>query len=82
MKCSSLVSLAVFNYTERGAWRNLTPSVIFFVSFLVCSQEEQFYINGKLPDFHQVDVPDVWIGLSGTLHAVYFDSHIYINGDV
>lgn len=48
----------------------------------MCSQEEQFYINGKLPDFHQVDIPDIWIGLSGTLHAVCFDSHIYIKGDV
>uniref|UniRef100_A0A3B3YYE1 C-type lectin domain-containing protein n=1 Tax=Poecilia mexicana TaxID=48701 RepID=A0A3B3YYE1_9TELE len=26
------------------------------------SQEEQFFINGKLPDFHQVDIPDIWIG--------------------
>lgn len=38
-----------------------------FVLFLVCSQEEQFFINGRLPDFHQVDIPDIWIGLSGTL---------------
>lgn len=42
---------------------------------LVCSQEEQFYINGNLPDFHQVNVPDIWIGLSGTSHAKCFDSH-------
>ncbi|XP_023194031.1 macrophage mannose receptor 1-like [Xiphophorus maculatus] len=28
------------------------------------SQEEQFFINAKLPDFHQVDIPDIWIGLS------------------
>lgn len=28
------------------------------------NQEEQYYINGQLPDFHQVDVPDIWIGLS------------------
>ncbi|XP_014906843.1 macrophage mannose receptor 1 [Poecilia latipinna] len=28
------------------------------------SQEEQFFINGKLPDFHQVDIPDIWIGFS------------------
>ncbi|KAA8584470.1 hypothetical protein FQN60_008255 [Etheostoma spectabile] len=27
-------------------------------------QEEQFFINGNLPDFHQVDIPDIWIGLS------------------
>lgn len=33
------------------------------------SQEEQFFINGKLPDFHQVDIPDIWIGLSGSQHA-------------
>lgn len=33
----------------------------------VFSQEEQFYINGQLPDFHQLEVPDVWIGLSGEL---------------
>ena len=32
----------------------------------MCSQDEQFYINGNLPDFHQVDIPDIWIGLSGT----------------
>ncbi|XP_047200502.1 macrophage mannose receptor 1 [Hippoglossus stenolepis] len=31
---------------------------------IIDSQEEQFYINGKLPDFHQVDIPDIWIGLS------------------
>uniref|UniRef100_A0A674MZJ4 C-type lectin domain-containing protein n=1 Tax=Takifugu rubripes TaxID=31033 RepID=A0A674MZJ4_TAKRU len=31
------------------------------VSSLMCSQEEQFFINGKLPDFHQVDIPDIWI---------------------
>ncbi|XP_034047429.1 C-type mannose receptor 2-like [Thalassophryne amazonica] len=28
------------------------------------SQEEQYFVNGKLPDFHQVDIPDMWIGLS------------------
>lgn len=33
----------------------------------MCSQEEQYFINGKLPDFHQVDIPDMWIGLSGPL---------------
>ncbi|XP_062410864.1 macrophage mannose receptor 1-like [Sardina pilchardus] len=26
--------------------------------------EEQFYINAQLPDFHQVEIPDIWIGLS------------------
>ncbi|XP_068430349.1 uncharacterized protein [Clinocottus analis] len=31
---------------------------------IINSQEEQFFINGNLPDFHQVDVPDIWIGLS------------------
>lgn len=31
---------------------------------IINSQEEQFYINGFLPDFHQVDIPDIWIGLS------------------
>ncbi|KAM4528248.1 uncharacterized protein PAE49_000185 [Odontesthes bonariensis] len=31
---------------------------------IVNSQEEQFFINSKLPDFHQVDIPDIWIGLS------------------
>lgn len=40
------------------------------VSSLVRSQEEQFFINGKLPDFHQVDIPDIWIGLSGSQHAI------------
>lgn len=39
------------------------------VSSLMHSQEEQFFINGKLPDFHQVDIPDIWIGLSGSQHA-------------
>lgn len=38
-----------------------------FVPFFMCSQEEQYFINGKLPDFHQVDIPDMWIGLSGPL---------------
>ncbi|KAL2099694.1 hypothetical protein ACEWY4_004088 [Coilia grayii] len=28
------------------------------------SKEEQFFINAQLPDFHQVDIPDIWIGLS------------------
>lgn len=41
----------------------------------MCSQEEQFFINGNLPDFHQVDIPDIWIGLSGILHTVCFDAH-------
>lgn len=40
---------------------------LLFVLFPICSQEEQFFINGRLPDFHQVDIPDIWIGLSGTL---------------
>ncbi|XP_026154124.1 macrophage mannose receptor 1 isoform X2 [Mastacembelus armatus] len=31
---------------------------------IINSQEEQFFINGYLPDFHQVDIPDIWIGLS------------------
>ncbi|KAG7499177.1 macrophage mannose receptor 1-like [Solea senegalensis] len=31
---------------------------------IINSQEEQFFINGKLPDFHQTDIPDIWIGLS------------------
>uniref|UniRef100_W5M942 C-type lectin domain-containing protein n=1 Tax=Lepisosteus oculatus TaxID=7918 RepID=W5M942_LEPOC len=28
------------------------------------SEQEQFYINGFLPDLQQVEVPDIWIGLS------------------
>ncbi|XP_071751059.2 uncharacterized protein LOC139908314 [Centroberyx gerrardi] len=31
---------------------------------IIKSPEEQYYINGQLPDFHQVDIPDIWIGLS------------------
>ncbi|XP_055010163.1 macrophage mannose receptor 1 [Boleophthalmus pectinirostris] len=31
---------------------------------IINSQEEQYFINGKLPDFHHVDIPDIWIGLS------------------
>ncbi|XP_026210251.1 C-type mannose receptor 2, partial [Anabas testudineus] len=31
---------------------------------IINSQEEQFFINGNLPDFHHVDIPDIWIGLS------------------
>ncbi|XP_061732556.1 macrophage mannose receptor 1 isoform X2 [Nerophis ophidion] len=31
---------------------------------IVNSKDEQFFINGRLPDFHQVDIPDIWIGLS------------------
>lgn len=38
-----------------------------------CSQDEQFFINGYLPDFHQVDIPDIWIGLSGTLQTIRFN---------
>lgn len=41
----------------------------------MCSQEEQHYINGLLPNFHQAAVPDIWIGLSGTRHTFCFDSH-------
>lgn len=29
------------------------------------SEDEQFFINALLPDIHQVDLPDVWIGVSG-----------------
>ncbi|XP_062868150.1 macrophage mannose receptor 1 [Trichomycterus rosablanca] len=28
------------------------------------SEDEQFFINALLPDLHQVDLPDVWIGVS------------------
>ncbi|RVE65935.1 hypothetical protein OJAV_G00121150 [Oryzias javanicus] len=31
---------------------------------IINSEEEQFFINGNLPDFHNVDIPDIWIGLS------------------
>nr|XP_040053507.1 macrophage mannose receptor 1 [Gasterosteus aculeatus aculeatus] len=31
---------------------------------VINSEEEQFFVNGNLPDFHHVDVPDIWIGLS------------------
>ncbi|XP_061589669.1 macrophage mannose receptor 1 [Cololabis saira] len=31
---------------------------------IINSQDEQFFINGKLPDFHQVEIPDIWLGLS------------------
>ncbi|XP_049459415.1 macrophage mannose receptor 1 [Epinephelus fuscoguttatus] len=31
---------------------------------IINSQEEQFFINGNLPDFHHIDIPDIWIGLS------------------
>ncbi|XP_068609207.1 uncharacterized protein [Brachionichthys hirsutus] len=31
---------------------------------IIDSPEEQYFINGKLPDFHHVDIPDIWIGLS------------------
>ncbi|CAL9682123.1 unnamed protein product [Knipowitschia caucasica] len=31
---------------------------------IINSKEEQFFINGKLPDFHHVDIPDIWMGLS------------------
>ncbi|XP_023136670.3 macrophage mannose receptor 1 [Amphiprion ocellaris] len=31
---------------------------------IINSEDEQFFINGKLPDFHQVEIPDIWIGLS------------------
>ncbi|KAM6984695.1 C-type mannose receptor 2-like [Aplochiton taeniatus] len=29
----------------------------------VFSEEEQFYINSMLPDFHHTDIPDIWIGV-------------------
>ncbi|XP_067232917.1 C-type mannose receptor 2-like [Chanodichthys erythropterus] len=28
------------------------------------NEAEQFFINAQLPDFHQVDIPDLWIGIS------------------
>ncbi|CAJ1070748.1 macrophage mannose receptor 1 [Xyrichtys novacula] len=31
---------------------------------IINNEEEQFFINGRLPDFHQVDIPDIWLGLS------------------
>lgn len=31
---------------------------------IINNQEEQYFINGRLPDFHHVDIPDIWIGLS------------------
>ncbi|KAK7896517.1 hypothetical protein WMY93_021842 [Mugilogobius chulae] len=31
---------------------------------IINSQEEQYFINSRLPDFHHVDIPDIWIGLS------------------
>ncbi|CAL8384873.1 unnamed protein product [Gadus morhua 'NCC'] len=31
---------------------------------IINSQEEQYYINGFLPDLHHIDIPDLWIGLS------------------
>ncbi|XP_056147018.1 macrophage mannose receptor 1 [Lampris incognitus] len=31
---------------------------------IINSLEEQYFINGQIPDFHQVDIPDIWIGLS------------------
>lgn len=45
----------------------------------MCSQEEQYFINGKLPDFHQVDIPDIWIGLSGPL---WFGAHENVKKDI
>ncbi|XP_007252805.3 macrophage mannose receptor 1 [Astyanax mexicanus] len=30
----------------------------------ITSEDEQFFINAQLPDLHQVDIPDVWIGIS------------------
>lgn len=50
-----------------------------FVPFFMCSQEEQYFINGKLPDFHQVDIPDMWIGLSGPL---WFGAHENVKKDI
>lgn len=66
---------AALTYTERGACENSKNLTRRSFLFLVCSQEEQFFINGNLPDFHQVDIPDIWIGLSGTLHTLCFDAH-------
>ncbi|TRY84221.1 hypothetical protein DNTS_026642 [Danionella cerebrum] len=31
---------------------------------IIKSEDEQFFINAQLPDFHQVDLPDLWIGIS------------------
>ncbi|KAF4077177.1 hypothetical protein AMELA_G00205040 [Ameiurus melas] len=28
------------------------------------NEEEQYFINAMLPDLHQVDIPDVWLGVS------------------
>jgi len=37
----------------------------FSVYVFISSEAEQFFINAQLPDFHQVDLPDLWIGISG-----------------
>lgn len=44
---------------------------IHSLSMFVCisSEEEQFFINAQLPDFHQVDIPDLWIGISGEWYS-------------
>ncbi|KAK0140767.1 C-type mannose receptor 2 [Merluccius polli] len=31
---------------------------------IINSQEEQYFVNGFLPDLHHTDIPDIWIGLS------------------
>lgn len=38
----------------------------------ISSEEEQFFINAQLPDFHQVDIPDLWIGISGEWYNTTF----------
>ncbi|XP_036384637.1 C-type mannose receptor 2 [Megalops cyprinoides] len=43
------------------------------------SEEEQFFINAQLPDLHQVDVPDVWIGVSGNYHGKWETTNCFKN---
>lgn len=53
------------------------------MSMLLCSsQDEQYFVNAQLPDLHQVDVPDVWIGISGITHFCLRQEWVVIKGKI
>ncbi|KPP79615.1 macrophage mannose receptor 1-like, partial [Scleropages formosus] len=56
----------VSNYALLTTWHEAQSKCSSMGANLVTiqSEPEQFAINALLPDFHQIEVPDIWIGVS------------------
>ncbi|KAL4617320.1 macrophage mannose receptor 1-like [Arapaima gigas] len=56
----------VSNYAFLTSWHEAQTKCSSMSSNLVTiqSESEQFFINSLLPDFHHIEVPDIWIGVS------------------